>query len=196
MKSKSTVVIGVGLVVGGLAGWLGSDLLASLYFLRSGQEENGWRYSTEWSLAAPPTLKAAAFAKHAMMANTADEAVYYLLFEDSSGGRQFRLHFDADEIPDVSAFWSLTMYHGELPYNLVGNPIDRFVISDRTPGIQFNNDGSLDVFLQHEAPSLDRESNWLPAPDGDFMVAIRTYWPGQAIVDGSWAPPPVELIQE
>jgi hypothetical protein len=26
-------------------------------------------------------------------------------------------------------------------------------------------------------------SNWLPAPDGPFAVALRIYWPGQDVLD-------------
>ena len=38
-------------------------------------------------------------------------------------------------MPPVDAFWSLTMYN--VPrFLLVANPIDRYSIGDRTPGLQ------------------------------------------------------------
>jgi hypothetical protein len=40
-----------------------------------------------------------------------------------------------------------------------------------------------------KSPGIDKESNWLPAPDGDFSLWIRAYWPDQAILDGTWTPP-------
>jgi hypothetical protein len=186
----------IGVVAGALLGWKGADVAADVVAATSGIEVNGWTYSIDWGVAKPPSLRAAAYAKHYMLANTAEEAVYYLNRGDTSDGKQLLVHFNADQIPDVQGFWSLTMYHGTLPYNLVKNPIDRFVISLRTPGVKLNDDGSFDVYIQHNAPSDDRVSNWLPAPDGPYVMAVRTYWPGEAIVEGRYAPPPVEVINE
>lgn len=189
MKNTPWPILIAGIVVGSLLGYKAADVGASLYFVKSGIEKNGWRFSTEWGAAAPPSLKAAAFAKHAMFANTAEEAVYYLTFADGSAGNKFVIHFDADDIPQVSAFWSITMYHGDLPYNLVANSADRYVVSDRTTGIKFNDDGSLDIWVQHQEPPTDKLANWLPAPDGPMMLLIRTYEPGEAIREGRYAPP-------
>jgi hypothetical protein len=88
------------------------------------------------------------------------------------------------------------MYHGDLPYNLVTNPLDRWVVSDRTPGIVFGDDGSLDIWIQHAEPLEGRRSNWLPAPDGPFLLVLRTYGPGPEIRDGSYAPPPLVPVTD
>lgn len=190
MTRNLWLVIAAGIVVGGWLGYKASDIGASLYAVKlGGVEQNGWRYSTEYGVAAPPSLKAAAFAKHAMFANSADEAVYYTVFADGTSGINYVIHFETEEIPDVSAFWSLTMYHGDLPYNLVANSADRYVVSDRTPGIQFNDDGSLDIWVQHQQPSSEKLSNWLPGPDGPMLLILRTYGPGEAIREGRYAPP-------
>lgn len=39
-----------------------------------------------------------------------------------------------------------------------------------------------------------KESNWLPAPDGNFSLILRNYWPEKAIVDGTWVPPGVVKV--
>jgi hypothetical protein len=59
-------------------------------------------------------------------------------------------------------------------------------------------DGSVDIYLQHASPGKDRESNWLPAPDKEFNVTLRMYWPtdkAPSIIDGSWKPPVVARVQ-
>jgi hypothetical protein len=197
MSANRTTFILAGVIIGGLVGFKGSDLAASYYFSEhGGVVKNGWRYSTEWGLAESPSLKAAAFAKHVMFGNSADEAVYYLATPDGSGGKKYRLHFEADQIPDVGAFWSLTMYHGELPYNLVSNSENKYVVSDRTPGIKFNDDGSLTILIQHDRPADGNIANWLPAPDGLTMLVLRTYIPGEDIRAGRYAPPPLTLAEK
>ena len=184
----------LGLVVGGIAGYFGASLLASLHFVNNGESQNGWSYFLTFGRNEPPSLAAAAGAKHGMFAHLSEEAVYFIWSGDASGDQGYVLQFEADEFPPVEAFWSLTMYYDELPNNLVENPIDRYVISDRTPGIQFGEDGSLDIYIQHEAPAGTGDSNWLPAPDGPFTMLLRTYITGDAIRDGSYAPPPIVAV--
>jgi hypothetical protein len=128
--------------------------------------------------------------------NHAYEAAYAFLWPDEhgeklNGERRYVLHFD--ELPPVEAFWSLTMCDSQNFY-LVANPIDRYSIGDRTPGIQFDDDGSLDLNLQHDSPGPEVESNWLPAPEGDFRPTLRMYQPGEAVFDGSWLPPIIKRL--
>ena len=69
------------------------------------------------------------------------------------------------------------------------NPINRYAIGDRDK-LQFNQDGSLDIYVQRDSPGADKESNWLPAPaNGNFTMNMRLYWPKPAVLDGSWMPP-------
>ena len=71
------------------------------------------------------------------------------------------IHFEEEELPPVNAFWSLTMY---IEKNfLASNPINRFALGDRDP-LQYNEDGTLDPYVQRENPDPERESNWLPTP--------------------------------
>lgn len=111
--------------------------------------------------------------------------------EQLNGARRYQLHFDAP--PPVEAFWSVTMYDTPSFY-LVANSINRYSIGDRTPGLQYNPDGSLDIYIQRDSPGTDKESNWLPAPEGDFRPLIRMYQPGTAVVSGEYKLPPVRRV--
>jgi hypothetical protein len=104
------------------------------------------------------------------------------------GKRHWVLRFEPGQLPPVSQFWSITMY--SLPQRLlVDNPIDRYSIGDRTAGLKLGPDGSMELYLQHENPGPERESNWLPAPDGPFFFVGRFYGPGPEILEGNWALP-------
>ena len=63
-------------------------------------------------------------------------------------------------------------------YFLVANPIDRYSIGDRTPGVSPDDDGSLTITSARRARRPDREANWLPAPAGAFRPMLRMYEPG------------------
>jgi hypothetical protein len=150
----------------------------------------------EWKIAdrtAAYTLRAVA-ARAGLWGNHGYEAVYDLLWQDEHGDalmgdRAYELTLSPP--PPVGAFWSLTMY--DMPqYYLVANPIDRYAIGDRTPGLQVGGDGSVTIYLQRESPGPDRESNWLPTPEGQFRPVLRAYEPGPAILDGSYRLPKVK----
>ena len=141
-------------------------------------------------------VKRAIVAMIGLGANQAEDAVYPLLLADSDGkpldgSSRYVLHFDADSLPPVDGFWSVTMYDAQ--GFQVANPISRFAIGDRDD-LRFNPDGSLNLYLQHDSPGADKEANWLPAPEGPLGVTMRLYSPRAAILDGSWTPPPVRRI--
>ncbi len=94
-------------------------------------------------------------------------------------------------MPPVHAFWSVTLY--DMEQFFVPNPIKRYAIGD-WDRLKFNEDGSLDLFIQHGSPGPDKESNWLPAPAGPFNLIMRLYWPGESVLDGSWKVPPVRRL--
>ena len=123
-----------------------------------------------------------------------DEAMYWFTSSDGSGGtldgqRDHVMHFEAGQLPPTKGFWSLTMGDGRNRY--VPNPLDRYNVGDRS-GLIPNVDGSVDVYIQRSAP-VGNESNWLPAPAGSFILWLRVYLPGSAIVDRTYAVPPVEV---
>lgn len=130
--------------------------------------------------------------------NSSAEAIYPLYFADGSGQKlngstgEYSLRFGPGELPPVNAFWSLTMY--QLPASLLyANPMNRYLInSPMLPNLKRDADGGLTLHIQHESPGAERESNWLPAPSGPFMVALRLYWPKEEALDGEWKSPHVE----
>jgi hypothetical protein len=131
-----------------------------------------------------------------ILGNSAAEAVY-LKYQTDSRGKQpvgsnhYTIHFAKDALPPVNAFWSITMY--DLPKQLlVANPFDRYLInSPMLPQLKLDTDGGLTLYVQHDSPEKDKESNWLPAPSGPFMAIMRLYWPKEAILNGSWQQPPL-----
>ncbi|HTF18014.1 MAG TPA: DUF1214 domain-containing protein [Chryseolinea sp.] len=108
---------------------------------------------------------------------------------------RYTLHFAKGQLPKVNAFWSLTMY--ELPSILLSaNPINRYLInSPMLPKLKTDADGGLTLYVQHDSPGADLESNWLPAPKGPFMAVMRLYWPAPEAVNGTWKNPPLQKIK-
>jgi hypothetical protein len=108
-----------------------------------------------------------------------------------TGTAAYVMHFAKSEIPPVNAFWSMTLYDADGYF--VANPINRYAIGDRDR-LTFNDDGSLDIYIQAERPAEGRVSNWLPAPAGPFNLALRLYWPKPEALSGSWRPPAVRRV--
>jgi hypothetical protein len=132
-------------------------------------------------------------ARYLLGALPAEDAVYYSSPRDSAGqpfdgSKRYVLHFDKSAIPPVRAFWSLTLYDDQGYFT--ANALSRYAIGDRDP-LKFNADGSLDLYIQHDAPGGEKDSNWLPAPAGAFNLALRLYWPSEQVVNGAWTPPAV-----
>jgi hypothetical protein len=65
----------------------------------------------------------------------------------------------------------------------------------KNKSLKYNPDGSLTIYLGTKSPGEDKESNWLPAPAGDFSIWLRAYWPDQVILDGTWKPPTVARVE-
>jgi hypothetical protein len=109
-------------------------------------------------------------------------------------GTDYLMRFAPGQLPPVQGFWSLTMCAAD--YFFVANPINRYPISARQD-LKRNADGSVVLHIQHASPGADRESNWLPAPAGKFVLMMRLYWPNEAdpsILAGSWTIPPVTKL--
>ena len=170
-----------------------------------GKLVNGWTvvnsgigdravYNGDWTQRA-----AVAFA--GILANDPAEAVYPITRKDGNGlpldgsKANYTLTFPAGQYPPVNAFWSVTMYDGKTQL-LIKNPIDRYLInSPMLPDLKKNADGSLTLYVQKDSPGKDKESNWLPAPDGPIYMVMRLYWPKAEALDGKWQPPGIKRVQ-
>lgn len=123
---------------------------------------------------------------------------YPVAFNDSDdepfdGSLRYVLHFDEGRTPPTTVTWSVSMYDPDGFY--VPNPINRYNLSSWMP-LQYNPDGSLDIYIQAESPGADKEANWLPAPaSGTFNLVVRNFWPKPAMLDGSWQMPGVMKVQ-
>lgn len=151
-----------------------------------------------WTLDVEPRdryLMRAAAARGGLWGNHAYEAAYAMVYEDADGvpldgRRRYQLRFETP--PPVGAFWSVTMYSTP-DFLLVANPLGRYSIGDRTPGLHRTTD-SLTIYLQHDPPGSPEElANWLPTPDGDFRPILRMYEPDEAVFDGRYELPPITL---
>jgi hypothetical protein len=165
----------------------------------AGKTVNGWQITMPAGVYGTDYLQRALLNWQGPGWNRAEDAIYPLARTDGegrtlNGGNKYVLHFPNGELPPVKGFWSLTMYDNEGFF--VANPLDRVNLSQRSD-LDFNKDGSLDLYIQKDSPSGDQEANWLPAPAGDFCLMLRLYWPTEtppSILDESWAPPPVQAV--
>ena len=129
--------------------------------------------------------------------NLMEDAMYYWLSSDTlgvplTGKDAYVVHFDAAQVPKTKAFWSLTLYNKDfyLPKGLVPN---RHVLNSSS-GLTFGADGSLDIYVQAKSPGAEHEANWLPAPEGEFFMILRVYWPGEEFLTGKWVQPLAKRI--
>lgn len=157
-----------------------------------GRSANGWSVITDViGVYGNGYFRRAVVTLVGLGANPPEDAIYPLLTADAdgdpiTGDTDYVLHFDADALPPANAFWSVTMYDAE--GFQAANELNRFAIGDRD-ALQYNADGSLDLYIQHVNPGADRVSNWLPAPSGPLGVTMRLYAPQEAVLGGRWDPP-------
>ncbi len=129
-----------------------------------------------------------------LFGNSKYEANYPFYRTDAAGNafdaskHHYTLRFEPGQLPPAHAFWSLTMDDSDS--FLVENPLNRYLInSPMLPDLKKDDDGGITIYIQNESPGADRESNWLPAPNGPFWAALRIYWPKEEALDGTWEAP-------
>jgi len=168
-------------------------------FKTMGEHINGWIFTTHTGEYGTDYLQRATITYFALGANRPQDAVYPTSETDATGkpydgANKYVIHFPKGQMPPVKAFWSITMY--DTQYFFVPNNLNRYDISKRND-LKANPDGSTDIYIQKDSPGADKESNWLPAPAGKFVLMLRMYWPNDkppSILDGSWKPPAVTLV--
>jgi hypothetical protein len=195
--SHATRTVRSDVLQGILIGFALAFVTAQVYARIKAKKVNGW--ITMFGLGEPGNgmlLRAA----HAQLfpgpVNVPQEAMYWWTNSDGvghalSGANDYVMHFPAGGLPPNKAFWSVTM--GDSGNRFVPNPINRYSVSDRS-GLAPNADGSVDIYIQNAAPA-GRESNWLPAPAGNFILWLRVYIPGQTILDGEYEVPPINKVK-
>lgn len=191
-RSITTDVV-QGILVGAALAFITVLLILPKFYVT---KVNGW--ATMFGCGEPGSgllLRAACNVTFMGPINVPQEAMYWTTREDGaghtlSGAHDYMLHFAAGQLPPHNAFWSLTM--GDAGNRFVPNPINRYSVSDRS-GLAPNADGSVDIYIQNPAPT-GHESNWLPAPTGNFILWLRVYLPGQTVLDGEYKMPPVVQV--
>jgi hypothetical protein len=157
---------------------------------------NGWAYTTKTGIYGTDYLMRALVTAIGLGANRPQDAVYPTAQKDAEGkayegASKYVMRFPRGQLPPVRGFWSVTMYDDK--YFFVNNPLNRYSISTRQK-LKTNPDGSTDLYIQKDSPGPDKESNWLPAPAGKFILMLRMYWPNEnspSIINGSWKIPAV-----
>jgi hypothetical protein len=191
---RRTIVSDVvqGIIIGGVLALITAQILMNAYVTTV----NGWTTILGCGEPGHGMLFKAACANRLPAVNVPQEAMYWTTSVDGagqklSGQHNYIMHFPAGGLPPNNAFWSLTM--GDAQNHFVPNPISRYSVSDRT-GLVPNADGSVSIYIQNAAPA-GHGSNWLPAPSGKFILWLRVYVPGQAILDGEYKVPPVVEVR-
>lgn len=169
------------------------------YQTKSGTNQNGWVIPEATGAYGTDYLARAYVAAYGYPANLSEDAVYPVALTDGDGAKlnganTYTIHFDKGQTPPANGFWSITMY--DTGYFFYPNALNKQTVSPRND-LVYNDDGSLDLYFQHESPGSDKEANWLPAPAGDFILMMRLYWPkteAPSILPpghGTWIIPPV-----
>jgi hypothetical protein len=79
---------------------------------------------------------------------------------------------------------------------LLRTPSTGYVInSPMLPALKREADGGVTLYIQHDSPGRDKESNWLPAPSGPFLMFLRLFWPRPEALDGNWKQPPLQRLE-
>ena len=156
---------------------------------------NGWSVNYKITNFIKDPLLRASVNQYGPAAHIAQEALYFSAKPEGqplSGANKYVLKFSAGGLPPVDAFWSLTLYNA-VDFALVENSIHRYSIGDRTAGLAYGPDGSLEIQIQNQAPGQGN-SNWLPAPAGPYQLILRTYQPKPALFNGSYKLPPLQQV--
>ena len=131
-------------------------------------------------------------------ANLPEETVYGALTSQGSGielngARRYLLRFAPEDVPPVGAFWSISAYRSR-DYSLIENSLGRYSIGPHISGFKTRADGSFVIIVSREAPT-DDSVNWLPIDEEPFYLIMRMYEPARAVLDGSYQPPAIEVLE-
>ena len=176
------------------------DVIAPLLQFRNW----GVQLAHHWSAVSNPAnfgtdyFARTAVARSNILVNAPAETKYLYQDLDADGNRlngtkRYTVTVAKDQTPPGYGFWSLTVYDAH--HFFVPNDLRRYSLGTKNKDLETNADGSLTIYVQADPPPDAQRSNWLPAPkDADFSLFIRAYWPKVGVIDGSWTPPPVHVV--
>src|SRR5262245_12137522 len=158
---------------------------------------NGWNRSTNNAQLGIDYYNRTGTSKSNMIDNRPTETQDFYTDYDGTGGElngggSYEVTFAVGQEPPVNGFWSLTLYNDKHLFN--PNNLKRYSLGTKNKNLKRNADGSLTLYVGIKSPGGDKETNWLPAPDGKFSLYIRAYWGKQGILDGSWKPPVIRKV--
>ncbi|CDZ55853.1 DUF1254 domain-containing protein [Neorhizobium galegae] len=161
------------------------------------QAGNNWSSTDNNAAFGTDYFTRTAVAKSNLLVNAPNETKYFYQDLDDKGQRlngksSYTITFPKGGTPPVVGFWSLTIYDAQ--HFFVPNALSRFSLGTKNKTLEYNEDGSLTIYVQEKSPGKEKETNWLPAPEGDFSLYLRAYWPKTEVVDGTWGPPGVTSL--
>ncbi|WLB50549.1 DUF1254 domain-containing protein [Bradyrhizobium sp. 521_C7_N1_3] len=158
---------------------------------------NGWNRSTNNAQFGLDYFNRTGTAKSNMFDNRPTETQYFYTDNDGAGaelngGKSYEITFAKGEEPPVNGFWSLTLYNDKHLFH--ANDLKRYSLGTKNKNLKRNADGSLTLYAGAKSPGGDKQTNWLPAPDGHFSLYIRAYWGKEGILNSSWTPPAIKKV--
>ena len=129
--------------------------------------------------------------------NKRNETMYFYTDNDTKlqqlvGTSSYAVTFAKGQLPPVKGFWSVTMYDPE--HYFAPNSLKRYALGTKNKSLKTDADGGLTIYLGNKSPGKDKESNWLPAPNGPIYMVMRLYWPKPEALDGAWKPAPIVRV--
>jgi hypothetical protein len=160
---------------------------------------NGWNSPVNNAQWGTDYVNRTGTAKSNMYDNRPNETKYIYRDFDSKGQQLHGQHnytvtFPKGQEPPVKGFWSVTLYNEHHLFS--PNALNRYSLGTKSKSfLKYNPDGSLTLYFGAKSPGKNKESNWVPAPNGTFSLYIRAYWADKSVLDGSWMPPNVEKMR-
>jgi hypothetical protein len=160
---------------------------------------NGWNSPVNNAQWGTDYINRTGTAKSNMYDNKPNETKYIYRDYDSkgqqlAGANNYTVTFGKGQEPPVKGFWSMTLYNEH--HLFTPNSLNRYSLGTKSKSfLKYNPDGSLTLYFGAKSPGKDKESNWVPAPEGNFSLYIRCYWAEKSILDGTWMPPQVEKVK-
>jgi len=182
----------LGVIVGVVASLFLGDIIGVLAIVRTSAVANGWSAPTQCGVPAGLVVEGGCAIAYPAI-NASSEAIYWVAQVDGThaaldGAKTYVIHFAAGQTPPANAFWSITTGNAKNRV-MTANAEHKYSVSSHS-ALATNADGSLDINLGPSLPAGTPDSNWLPTPDGGFVLWLRIYQPS----DPSWTPPAIQEV--